>query len=178
MIMFTGLLARMVCNKPKSPPASLLFKALGTEHTTVKFGGVARSHTRATREKRCECEGREKKLPRNSSFSKSDKAIPFFFLTQFQMESNHYEMKLLIQTSSFPLHNDISQLCRQHGYSPFLWPLKLRSKIFPKRSHRNCSNFAIIEAAKVGISSLSPFTAKCDQRQIRQKSQISFCKIF
>ena len=152
MIMFTGLLARKVCNKPKSPPASLLFKGLGTEHTTVKFGGVARSHTRATREKRCECEGREKKLPWN--------------------------LKLLIQTSSFPLHNDISQLCLQHGYSPFLWPLKLRSKIFPKRSHRNCSNFAIIEAAKVGISSLSPFTAKCDQRQIRQKSQISFCKIF
>ena len=27
-------------------------------------------------------------------------------------------------------------------------------------------------------SHLNPFTAKYDQRQIRQKSQISFCKIF
>ena len=78
MIMFTGLLAWKVCNKPKSPPAWLLFKGLGTEHTTVKFGGVARSHTRATREKRCECEGREKKLPRNSAAE--CRQIKFFFL--------------------------------------------------------------------------------------------------
>ena len=50
MIMFTGLLARMVCNKPKSPPASLPFKALGTEHTTVKFGGSReKSHESNTR---------------------------------------------------------------------------------------------------------------------------------
>ena len=57
MVMFTGLLARKVCNKPKSPPASLLFKGLGTEHTTVKFGGVARSHTRATRERDASARG-------------------------------------------------------------------------------------------------------------------------
>ena len=46
MIMFTGLLAgeyhdldmksRKVCNKTRSPPAALLFKGQGTEHTTVK----------------------------------------------------------------------------------------------------------------------------------------------
>ena len=46
MIMFTGLLAlecqdllvksRKVCNKTRSPPASLKFKGQGTEHTTVK----------------------------------------------------------------------------------------------------------------------------------------------
>ena len=46
--MFTGLLAgeyhdlhmkmnRKVCNKTRSPPASLLFKGQGTEHTTVKW---------------------------------------------------------------------------------------------------------------------------------------------
>ena len=54
-----------VVYKPRSLPASLLFKGQGTEHTTVKFGGVARSHARAAREKRSQCEGREKKLPRN-----------------------------------------------------------------------------------------------------------------
>ena len=37
------------------------------------------------------------------------------FRTQFQMESNQYEMKLHFQTSSFSLN--ISQLCRQHVYS-------------------------------------------------------------
>ena len=47
MIMFTGLLAleyhnldmksRKVCNKTRSPPASLLFKDQSTEHTTVKW---------------------------------------------------------------------------------------------------------------------------------------------
>ena len=46
--MFTGLLVgeyhdlhmkmnRKVCNKTRSPPASLLFKGQGTEHTTVKW---------------------------------------------------------------------------------------------------------------------------------------------
>ena len=46
--MFTGLLAgeyhdlhmkmnRKICNKTRSPPASLLFKGQGTEHTTVKW---------------------------------------------------------------------------------------------------------------------------------------------
>ena len=33
-----------------------------------------------------------------------------FFRTHFQMESDHFEMKLHFQTSSFSL--DISQLCR------------------------------------------------------------------
>ena len=47
MIMFMGLLAweyhdlhmknKKVCNKTRSPPASLLFKGQGTEHTTVKW---------------------------------------------------------------------------------------------------------------------------------------------
>ena len=29
--------SRKVCNKTRSPPASLLFKGQGTEHTTVKW---------------------------------------------------------------------------------------------------------------------------------------------
>ena len=51
MIMFTGLLAweyydlhmksRKDCNKTRSPPASLLFKGQGTEHTTVKWSIVS-----------------------------------------------------------------------------------------------------------------------------------------
>ena len=45
--MFTGLLAgeyhdlhmrsRKVCNKTRSPPASILFKGQGTKHTIVKW---------------------------------------------------------------------------------------------------------------------------------------------
>ena len=46
----------------------------------------------------------------------------FFFRTQFQMESNHYEMKLHFQISSFSVN--VSQLCWQNVFSPFLWPLK------------------------------------------------------
>ena len=52
------------------------------------------------------------------------------------------------------------QIKQLNGYSLFLRPLKLRSKIFPKRSHRNRSNFAIIEAAKGGTSSLKRFSKK------------------
>ena len=40
------------------------------------------------------------------SYSRSAEAIPLFFRTQFQMESNQYELKLHFQTSSFSL--DIS----------------------------------------------------------------------
>ena len=32
--------SRKVCNKTRSPPASLLFKGQGTEHTTVKWPNV------------------------------------------------------------------------------------------------------------------------------------------
>ena len=49
------------------------------------------------------------------------------------------------------------QIKQSNGYSLFLCHLKLRSKIFPKRSHKNCSNFALIDAAKRDIRSLSNF---------------------
>ena len=53
------------------------------------------------------------------------------FRTQFQMESNQYEMKLHFQTSSFSLN--ISQLCRQHVYSQcFYDPLNFVSKNISK----------------------------------------------
>ena len=39
--------------------------------------------------------------------------------------------------------------------------LKLRFKIFRKRSHRICSNFAIIEAIMTGTYSLKRFKKKC-----------------
>ena len=40
---------------------------------------------------------------RHSSFLQSAEAIPLFFRTKIQIESNHYEMKLHFQTSSFSL---------------------------------------------------------------------------
>ena len=52
------------------------------------------------------------------------------------------------------------QIRQLHGYSLFLRPLKLRSKIFPKRSQRNHSNFATIEAAKGRTRSLKRFSKK------------------
>ena len=44
--------------------------------------------------------------------------------------------------------------------SLFLWPLKLRFKIFPKRSQTNSSNFVIIGAAKGGKISLNRLPRK------------------
>ena len=92
----------------------------------------------------------------------------FFFRTQFQMESNHYEMKLHFQISSFSLN--VSQLCWQNVFSPFLWPLKLCFKIFLKRFLWICSNFPIIEATKGGTSSFKRFlNSRCReiQRQVK-----------
>ena len=61
------------------------------------------------------------------------------------------------------------QIKQLNGYSLFLRPLKLRSKIFPKRFHRNRSNFATIEAAKGGTSSLKRFSKKLRYREIQKQ---------
>ena len=99
--------------------------------------------------------------------SQSAKEIPLFLRTQFQMELNHYEIKLHFQSSSFCL--DISQLSRWHVYSLFLTPLKLQN--IPKRSYRNCSNFVIIEAARGGTGSSKRFQRKKKNSWYRETSR-------
>ena len=53
---------------------------------------------------------------------------PLFFLSQFQMESNHYEMKLFFQTASFSL--DITHYVDSMVIHSFCDPLNFFPKYF------------------------------------------------
>ena len=44
------------------------------------------------------------------------------------------EGPLSLASMQLPVFSWIGVFCRLHGYSMFLWPLKIRSKIFPKGS--------------------------------------------
>ena len=90
--------------------------------------------------------------------SKSAKEIPVFCVHSFKW------MKPLWDKTSFPeliiFFLDISQLSRWHVYSLFFRPPKTSFQNISKRSYRNCSNFAIIEAARGGTGSLKRFQGK------------------
>ena len=74
------------------------------------------------------------------------------------MESNHYEMKLRYQSLSFFLkyQRNVWLAC----YFTVFMILKMHFKIFRKRSHRICSNFATMEAIMAGTYSLKRFLQK------------------
>ena len=75
---------------------------------------------------------------------------PLFFLSQFQMESNHYEMKLFFQTASFSL--DITHYVDSMVIHSFCDPLNFVPKYFQNaliEIVHNCPNRGSEEVYKV-----------------------------
>ena len=92
----------------------------------------------------------------NSSFSQSVKAIRLFFVHSFNWNQTTKRWN-----SIFRVHLFFRLASYVDGmFIDCLWPFKFHSEIFPKRSHKICSHFAIIETAKVGKSSFYRFPKK------------------
>ena len=74
-------------------------KTLSIAFETKLYSPRNKSTRRITQSFICISQGRNDKL--YNAASRSPRAIPLFFFTQFSMESNHYEMKPRFQSLSF-----------------------------------------------------------------------------